>query len=828
MQVMDEKAHLLFKRIINFLTHYSLFITILTVLVGFSLSFYYLTSASDSITNENSKLEAQRYLETLTAFRTLYTSEVVNTAKNNGLRITHDYKNYDDAIPLPATLSMALGKAIGNKRSDAKTYLYSGYPFPWRTQENEKLFSQSFSRDAWQSLTENPDKPFFRFENLEGQMSIRYAIADVMRPGCIDCHNNHLQTPKNDWIVGDVRGVMEVILPINLGQAQSTSSFQAAFVVLISMTLVVALVIFLFFMRLKKDTLVLQATNDNLQQKQNEIKVVNDEIMLAHDELKQQTIELQHSNNAKSDFLATMSHEIRTPINGVVGMLSLLKQTDLDREQQQKVKLAHFSADSLLSIINDILDFSKIEANKLEVEAIDYDLCELLGNFTNSIAHRAQEKNINVILDLTQIETTFVKGDPGRLTQILTNLVGNAIKFTEQGEIKIRANLDRIDEQNLQLSCSVSDTGIGVPKDRIATMFDRFIQVDASTTRKFGGTGLGLAIVKKLCQIMDGDISVTSELDKGSTFKFSIRLQHSDQQEKSAPVVNLNSLNLMVVDDNKTNVTVLSDQLTRWGAKVLQTTDSQSTLHLMLQQFDENEKNHFDIILIDAKIPAIGGVELAQKIRSHQQFSATKLILMKPLNTSNDNKYYDDLGFDCCLTKPVTKSDLADVLNAVISNDEVSKLMLSANTEPNAQHLKQQTLADGMRILLVDDNAINQAVASCQLRNLGGEVTVAKNGLEALQCLQEQVFDVVLMDCQMPVMDGYTATQKIRELSEEYSNIYIIAMTANAMKGDREKCLNAGMNDYLTKPIDFALMETKLITASNRLLNADIISTGSI
>ncbi|NQZ83314.1 MAG: response regulator [Colwellia sp.] len=565
-----------------------------------------------------------------------------------------------------------------------------------------------------------------------------------------------------------------------------------------------------------------------MQQKQNEIKVVNDEIMLAHDELKQQTIELQQSNNAKSDFLATMSHEIRTPINGVVGMLTLLKQTDLDREQQQKVKLAHFSADSLLSIINDILDFSKIDANKLEVEAIDYDLCELLGNFTHATAHKTQEKNIELNLDLTQIETSYVKGDPGRLTQILTNLVGNAIKFTEQGEIKIQANLGRIDEQYLQLSCSISDTGIGVPKDRIATMFDRFIQVDASTTRKFGGTGLGLAIVKKLCQLMGGDISVTSELDKGSTFNFDIRLQHSDQQEKSAPAANLSNLNLLVVDDNKTNLTVLSEQLVRWGAKVLQTTDSQSTLNLMLQQFDENERKHFDMVLIDAEVPAIDGIELGQKIRSLQQFSATKLILMKPLNSSNDEKYYDDLGFDCCLTKPITKSDLADVLNAVISNDAVSKLMPSANQKPSAQQLKQQTLVDGMRVLLVDDNAINQAVASCQLRNLGAAVIIAKNGLEALQCLQEQEFDVVLMDCQMPVMDGYTATQKIRELSEDYRDIYIIAMTANAMKGDREKCLNAGMNDYLTKPIDFTLMETKLITASNRLLNADIISTGSI
>jgi len=806
---MNRKLKALLKTSTNFLTRYSLLINILAVSIGFSLSYNYISQTSAALVRENSVVDAQRYLEALTAFRTLYTSEVVNAAKRNGLRITHDYKRYNNAIPLPATLSMELGKTIGKKKSNAKTFLYSKYPFPWRKEENANLFSQSFTQDAWININKKPNSPFYRFEKVDGKMSIRYATADIMRVSCVDCHNNHEQSPKRDWKKGDVRGVMEVILPLNIDQTQSKSSIQAAFIVLLVMTLVVSLVIFLFVFRMKKDTTLLKDTNEKLMIQQSEINKFNQKIITAHDELNEKTIALQESNNAKSDFLATMSHEIRTPINGVIGMLSLLTNTELNVEQQHKVKLASFSANTLLSLINDILDFSKIDANKLELENIDYDLCSLIGNIANSMIYKAQEHNIEIILDLTKLGTKPVKGDPNRLTQILTNLIGNAIKFTKKGKINIQAELEYPNNEEIVLCCSVSDSGVGIPENKLSTIFERFTQADSSTTRQFGGTGLGLAIVKKLCEMMGGDIRATSTLGKGSCFTFTIKLTPSEDDDSTDLISNIDKINVLVIENNREQNEILSCLLSNWGASVTQILNTRSALPLLTKTLNENNHSPFDLIIIDIELEEIGSVLRILSMDEKSQFDQATLIALVPF-TQLDNQYCIDLGFDGYFTKPLVPTSILSAFH-VTKIKQLEQASSPTNADETTETSNNQTNLVKRNILLVEDNSINQAVASCQLKNMGANVTIANNGLEALNLLREHNFDVVLMDCQMPVMDGYTATEEIRKSPESYHDIYIIAMTANAMKGDKDKCLSVGMNDYLTKPIDFELLKTKLI-----------------
>lgn len=555
-----------------------------------------------------------------------------------------------------------------------------------------------------------------------------------------------------------------------------------------------------------------------LSQQNQEIEITNADLLMMQAELEQKALDLALISQYKSNFLATMSHEIRTPMNGVLGMLGLLLKAKLNNEQRRKAKIAYGSAESLLSIINDILDFSKIEAGKLELELINFNLRTLIEKLTESMAPKIQEKGLEIVLDIVAIDLDMVVGDPGRIRQVLTNLIGNAMKFTETGEIIIRASLETYGKNTLRFNCQVHDTGIGIRPEQQSTLFDTFTQIDASTTRKYGGTGLGLSIAKKLCELMAGDIKVNSSPGLGSCFSFNLQLQTSTQNPDNKPNIDLSKLKLLIVDPNNASRKVLRDQLKLWGGDVTEA-DTGAAALAICQQSNDNRDNltgsdwkPFDIALLDIKTPKIDGVELVKKIKADPSFKFIKLILMSSISSRAETKNFAGVDFDSYLPKPSITSNLHHALAEVSSNDDLLVLKKALEKSCFIRALgnrdKHINCPQDTRLLLVEDNQVNQLVAKEMIEDFGLTVDIASNGIEALHALKlaehNDYYSLVLMDCQMPEMDGYAASRAIRagRAGNRNSQIGIIAITANAMVGDRENCLAAGMNDYMSKPLD--------------------------
>ena len=546
---------------------------------------------------------------------------------------------------------------------------------------------------------------------------------------------------------------------------------------------------------------LMRGFNDMLEQinlRDEKLAYANQELSDAFDETLRAKEAAELASSAKSDFLARMSHEIRTPMNGVLGMTELLMSSDLSGSKRKFAETIQHSGEALLAVINDILDFSKAEAGKLTLEESDFDVCDAVEGIVDLLYTRAQQRGVDLICAIDPSVTAYIHGDAIRLRQVLMNLVGNAIKFTSEGSIIVGLTQCETHAGKPELTFYVQDTGIGIASEQLGLVFDSFAQADVSTTREYGGTGLGLAISKQLVELMGGEIAVESIVGQGSTFKFSIPLKAAEQDSAPAefsldPLV---GIRVLIVDDNEINRDVFSQQLSSWEAEVATAESAVEAVSLLEAATKRSEK--FDLVLLDFYMPETDGMELAATIRSRPEFGQPGLLMLSSAESESMPNRSEANCIDLYLPKPVRRAVLHSAMVSVLQEGRVEQF---ETTSPLAEELPHE-FSFGLRALLVEDIPVNMQVAKLMLSSVGCEVIEATNGQEALQSIAEHRPDIVFMDCQMPIMDGYSASrsQRAREAKAGTPRLPIVALTANALAEDRQKCIDAGMDDFVSKP----------------------------
>ena len=743
--------------------------------------------------------EAQEFSRVISIVRSYYARNVTGRilAHKGAVSVTEDYAQTPGGIPIPATLSIELGDAINRSASDLgfSFAFVSDAPFLHRDRSPLDAFQQR-ALAAFRADSKREDFVGGVDDADDTAGRLRLALPVRMEAACVACHNVHPDSPRRDWKVGDVRGLQEVSVDMSLGTQAAESTWFGLYLLLFIGSAWAAL------REYRKSNQSLQSLNDALHESEQSLQQLASELRVARDAA-------QESAQVKSHFLANMTHELRTPISAVMGMAYLASQTELSAKQRDYLDKIQTSGRHLLSVINDILDFSKIEAGKMQIEHIEFDLEATVRQAVSLVVQPAQAKGLELLLDMTHPLPRRVKGDPHHFVQVLTNLLNNAVKFTHRGQVHLRMTWKDVpresESSHAMLEVSVRDTGIGMTNDQMSRLFRSFEQADGSITRQFGGTGLGLAISKHLSQLMGGDIGVQSVYGQGSTFWFTCRVERvqddSDFDTSRYPQPQLQVRKVLVVDDIEAAREVLIRHLDNAGIQALGAASGQEALDSIARA--DRHAEPFDLMLLDAQMPGMDGVATVHALSRMTLTRLPRVIFVTAFGRDLDLPASAREHIQDVLAKPVSPSTLWESLIQVFHRGSGGPV---SRDVPNADPLspKLRRLPVECRVLLVEDNAINQQIAQELLRTMGAQVHTADDGQEAVDWLTahgHQAVDLVLMDMQMPVLDGLSATRRLRQ-EPAFATLPIIAMTANVSDADRQRCLQAGMNDHLGKPID--------------------------